>query len=192
MNVLAMRIMADTPPFGRNTPLETIMRFAPAAAALSLAFAVTSSIGWAEPREPAPRAAALISEGQAAMAQNDIQGAIDAYEAALAIDPGYTPILLRLAEAARADQLQGKAIRYYRKALARNPRDLAAIAGEGEAMVEKGAVEKAKGNLAKLETMCGKSCAETKTLSATIAAGPPKRVQTAEVVLPDDAAAQQN
>ena len=168
------------------------MRFAPAAAALSLAFAMTSSIGLAEQREPAPRAAVLISEGQAAMAQNDIQSAIDAYEAALAIDPGYTPILLRLAEAARADKLQGKAIRYYREALGRDPRNLAAIAGEGEAMVEKGAVEKAKGNLAKLESMCGKSCPETKTLSATIAAGPPKRVQTAEVVLPDDAAAQQN
>tara|TARA_Y100001960_G_C14358088_1_gene672920 strand:+ start:113 stop:691 length:579 start_codon:yes stop_codon:yes gene_type:complete len=192
MNMLAIPIMADTPPIGRNTPLETLMRFAPAAAALSLALAATSSVGWADQREPAQRAAVLIAEGEAALAQNDVQGAIDAYEAALAVDPGYTPILLHLAEAARADQLQGKAIRYYRQALDRDPRNLAALAGEGEAMVEKGAVEKAKGNLAKLQSMCGQNCAETEQLSASIAAGPPKRVQTAEVVLPEDGATQQN
>ena len=161
------------------------MRFAPAAAALSLALAATSSVGWADQREPAQRAAVLIAEGEAALAQNDVQGA-------LAVDPGYTPILLHLAEAARADQLQGKAIRYYREALDRDPRNLAALAGEGEAMVEKGAVEKAKGNLAKLQSMCGQNCAETEQLSASIAAGPPKRVQTAEVVLPEDGATQQN
>ena len=111
MNMLAIPIMADTPPIGRNTPLETLMRFAPAAAALSLALAATSSVGWADQREPAQRAAVLIAEGEAALAQNDVQGAIDAYEAALAGDPGYTPILLHLAEAARADELQGKLVR---------------------------------------------------------------------------------
>lgn len=168
------------------------MRFAPAAAALSLALAITSSVSWAGQREPAPRAAVLIAEGQAALKQGDTQGAIDAYEAALALDPGYTPIFLRLAEAARAERLQGKAIRYYREALVRDPRNLAAIAGEGEALVEKGAVEKAKGNLAKLESLCGSSCAETQALSARIAAGPPPRVQTAEAVLPDAATPQQN
>ena len=168
------------------------MRFAPAAAALSLALAATSSVGWADQREPAQRAAVLIAEGEAALAQNDVQGAIDAYEAALAVDPGYTPILLHLAEAARADQLQGKAIRYYREALTREPRNLAAIAGEGEALVEKGAVEMAKGSLAKLESLCGESCPETQTLSATIAAGPPARVQTAEALLPDAAVPQSN
>ena len=50
----------------------------------------------------------------------------------------------------------------------------------------------AKGNLAKLQSMCGQNCAETEQLSASIAAGPPKRVQTAEVVLPEDGATQQN
>ncbi|WP_291176639.1 tetratricopeptide repeat protein [Erythrobacter sp.] len=184
--------MADTPSLGRNTLLETMMRFAPAAAALSLVFAVTSSVGWAGDREPAPRAGVLIAEGKAALAQGDTQGAIDAFEAALAVDPGHTPIFLRLAEAARADRLQGKAIRYYREALTRDPRNLAAIAGEGEALVEKGAVEKAKGNLARLESLCGASCPETMTLSARIAAGPPARVMTAEAVLPDAPVAQTN
>jgi cytochrome c-type biogenesis protein CcmH/NrfG len=184
--------MADVPPFRRTTPLETIMRFAPAAAALSLALAVTSSVGWAGNDAPEPRAGVLIAKGETALAQGDTQGAIDAFEAALAVDPGHTAIFLRLAEAARADGLQGKAIRYYREALTREPRNLAAIAGEGEALVEKGAVEMAKGSLAKLESLCGESCPETQTLSATIAAGPPARVQTAEALLPDAAVPQSN
>lgn len=169
------------------------MRFAPPAIALSLALAVTSSVGWAgSEREPAQRAAVLIAEGQAALAQGDTQAAIDAYEAALTVDPAHTPIFLRLAEVARSEQLQGKAIAYYREALVRDPRNLAAIAGEGEALVEKGALEKAKGNLAKLESLCGKACAETQSLSARIAAGPPPRIKTAEAVMPDTAETQSN
>ena len=168
------------------------MRFAPAAAALSLALALTASVSWGAQREPAPRAAVLIAQGQAAMDAGDTQAAIDAYEAALTVDPAYTPLLIHLAEAARQEQLQGKAIRYYREALDRDPRNLAAIAGEGQALVEKGALEKAKGSLAKLESLCGASCPETQTLSATIAAGPPARVQTAEAVLPDANSPQAN
>ena len=79
------------------------MRFAPAAAALSLALAVTSSVGWAGNDAPEPRAGVLIAKGETALAQGDTQGAIDAFEAALAVDPGHTPIFLRLAEAARVE-----------------------------------------------------------------------------------------
>ena len=113
------------------------MRFAPAAAALSLALALTASVSWGAQREPAPRAAVLIAQGDASMKAGDTQAAIDAYEAALTVDPAYTPLLIHLAEAARQEQLQGKAIRYYREALLRDPRNVAAIAGEGEALVEK-------------------------------------------------------
>ena len=112
------------------------MRFAPAAAALSLSFAVTASISHADDR-PDPRAMTLIAEGQAALSAGDTQAAIDAYESALAVDPGYTGIFLELAEAARSEGLQGKAIRYYREALARDPGNLAAISGEGEALFER-------------------------------------------------------
>lgn len=192
MIVLAMSIMAETPTIGRTPALERLMRFAPAAAALSLALAATSSVGWADTHEPEQRAAVLVAEGQALLDRGETQAAVDAFEAALAVDPAYTPIFLHLAEAARVERLQGKAIRYYREALTREPRNLAAIAGEGEALVEKGAIEKARGNLAKLESLCGKSCPETQELSATIAAGPPARVQTAEVVLPDAPVTQSN
>ena len=168
------------------------MRFAPAAAALSLALALTASVSWGAQRDPSPRAAVLIAQGQASLDAGDTQAAIDAYEAALTVDPAYTPVLIRLAEAARQEQLQGKAIRYYREALTRDPGNIAAIAGEGEALVEKGALEKARLNLAKLESLCGASCPETQTLSATIAAGPPARVQTAEAVLPEANSPQAN
>ncbi|QFT78071.1 tetratricopeptide repeat protein [Erythrobacter sp. THAF29] len=158
------------------------MRFAPAAAALSLALVMTASVTSAGDREADPRAAALIVEGQALLNAGDTQGAIDAFEAALAVDPGYTPIFLNLAEAARQDGLQGKAIKYYREALARDPNNFAAISGEGEALVEKGALEKAKRNLSRLESLCGANCPETVALQSSIAAGPPARLaaETAE------------
>ena len=156
------------------------MRFTPAAAALSLALAMTASVSVGQERDPDPRAGVLIAQGEAALASGDTQGAIDAYEAALAVDPGYTPIFLHLAEAARSDQLQGKAIRYYREALDRDPNNLAAIAGEGAAMAEKGALEKARLNLAKVQSLCGDGCPETRALAAAIAAGPRQPVMTAE------------
>ncbi|MBX7540519.1 tetratricopeptide repeat protein [Qipengyuania sphaerica] len=156
------------------------MRFAPAAAALSLALAMTASITVGQTRDPDPRAGVLIAQGQSALRAGDTQGAIDAFESALAVDPGYTPTLVYLAEAARADDLQGKAISYYREALARDPHNIAAIAGEGEALAEKGALAKARLNLAKVQSMCGDSCSETRELAAAIAQGPRAPVLTAE------------
>lgn len=152
------------------------MRFASAAAALSLVLAVTASVGQADDRQAAPRAAQLIAEGDAALNAGDAQTAIDAFEAALAVDPGHTPVFLKLAEAARLEGLQGKAIRFYREALDRDPDNVAAISGEGIAMVEKGAMEKAKRNLTKLESLCGATCPETRNLQASIASGPKPRM----------------
>ena len=150
---------------------EMFMRFAPAAAAVSLIFAATSSVTIAGDRKPDERAAVLIAEGKAALAANETQAAIDAFEAALVVDPAYTPIFLELAEVARVEGLQGKAIRYYREALARDPGNFAAISGEGAALVEKGALEKAKRNLAQLQSLCGDNCPETVALQSSIATG---------------------
>lgn len=153
------------------------MRFAAPAAALSLCLMMSASISLASgPGTPDPRAAALIAQGQALLASGEAQGATDAFEAALVVDPAYTPIFVDLAEAARQQGLQGKAIGYYREALARDPGSFAAIAGEGAALVEKGALEKAKGNLAKLQSLCGDSCPETAALQAAIARGVPARL----------------
>ena len=100
----------------------------------------------------------------------------DKIEAAFAIDPAYTPIFVDLAEAARAEGLQGKAITYYREALDRDPDNFAAMSGEGQALVERGAVEQAQRNLARLESLCGVNCPETAALKARIDAGPPARL----------------
>ena len=169
------------------------MRYAPAAAALSLALALSASVGVAGARNPTPRAASLIAQGDAALQAADTQGAVDAFEAALTVDPGYTPTLLRLAAAARANDLHGKAIGYYREALAREPKNIDALAGEGVALAEKGALAKARERLALVEKACGKdTCAPAQTLSAAIARGPVARIQTAEAVVPSAQPAQSN
>ena len=163
---------------------ELLMRYTPVALALSLAVAVTSSVALSAERQADPRAATLIAEGRSELAQGQVQAAIDSFEAALAIDPAHTPIYLDLAEAARQSGLQGKAIHYYREALERDPDNLAAISGEGEALLEKGAVEKARRNLAQLESMCGGECEETRQLAAALQRGPQATVLTAEAVTP--------
>ena len=153
------------------------MRFAPVAAALSLCLAMSASVLNAGAGDkPDPRAAALVAQGQAALNSGETQAAIDAFEAALSVDPGYTPIFIGLGEAARQSGLQGKAIRYYREALARDPGNFAAISGEGAALVEKGAVEKAKRNLSTLQSLCGDACPETVALQGTISRGVPARL----------------
>lgn len=160
------------------------MRYVPAAAALSLLAALTASVGYGAERQPDPRAAQLITEGRSLIAKGEVQAAIDSFEAALTIDPAYTPLYLDLAEAARHDGLQGKAIRYYREALERDPKNFAAMAGEGEALLEKGAIEKARRNLAQLQSLCGDTCDESRQLAAAIERGPQPNVLTAEAASP--------
>ena len=160
------------------------MRYTPAALALSLLAAVTASASLGAERQPDPRATALITEGRTQLTAGKVQDAIDSFEAALAIDPAQTAIYLDLAEAARQSGLQGKAIHYYREALERDPNNFAAISGEGEALLEKGAVDKARRNLAQLESQCGDQCAETRQLAAALQRGPSATVLTAEAVTP--------
>jgi tetratricopeptide (TPR) repeat protein len=168
-----------------RTVKEFVMRYLPAALALSLMAAVTASIGQAAPHEANPRAVELVAQGKAQLAAGNTQQAVDSFEAALTVDPAYSDVYLQLAQAARDEGLQGKAIHYYQQALAREPNNLAAISGEGEALVAKGAVAKAQANLAKLKSMCGNGCDEAQQLAAAIAAGPKPKVLTAEAVSPE-------
>lgn len=168
------------------------MRFAAPAAALAVVLAMTASVGQGVDHVTDPRAAALVAEGRAALNAGESDKAVDAFEAALTVDPAATSILLDLADAARRNGLQGKAISYYREALTRDPDNLAALSGEGAALVEKGAVDKARRNLARLQSMCGAKCAETRALETAIARGPQARVLTAEAVMPDAVVTQQN
>ncbi len=158
------------------------MRFGPVAAALSLALFVQASIGSANDYQVDPRAQALVAEGRTSLEMGNTQSAIDAFEAALAVDPGYTQVYLELAHAARAENLQGKAIHFYREAQEREPENLAAINGEGQALVEKGAITAARENLQRLETLCGATCVEAVQLSAAIDRGPPELMAEASAV----------
>ena len=160
------------------------MRYTPAALALALAAMLTASTSYGAPPAPLdPRAAALVQLGRTALSGGNTDEAMADFEAALAIQPGHVAIYLNLAEASRKQGLQGKALHYYRAALKLDPNNQYAIAGEGEALVEKGAVEKAKLNLAHLAQLCGNTtCEPAKTLAAAIACGPAPQVVTAAQV----------
>ncbi len=173
-----------------KTPVkELLMRYFPAALALSLVLVVTGSMGQARVTDTVdPRAAVLLTNGRAALARGDVDTAIDSFESALAVDPGYAGTLVALGDAARKSGLQGKAIHYYRVALDRNPGNLAAMSGEGGALAEKGALDKARAELTRLEGLCGKACPETRALADAIAKGPAPKVIAAEAVKPQPVA----
>jgi len=161
------------------------MRYTPAALALSALLAVTASVGYSAPPQPEnPRVQALIQQGRSPLIAGNVDAAVDAYEAALTIQPGNTALYLALGEATRRQGMQGKAIHYYRLALDADPKNVLAISGEGSAMAEKGAMEKARRNLTQLEGLCGASCDATRQLAAAIARGPAPKIVTAQAVTP--------
>ena len=166
------------------------MRYYPAALALSLLAGLTASASWSAPSLPLdPRAAALEIQGRAQLAGGNVDGATDSFEAALAVQPGHQALVLDLAEAARRQGMQGKALRYYRDVLEHDPQNIAALSGEGAALAEKGAVEKARQTLARLEGLCGANCAATRTVAQAIAHGPAPRVVSADELKPKDTVA---
>ena len=161
------------------------MRYTPAALGLSLALGLTASVlNSAAPAQVLdPRAEALETLGKSNLAAGNPLGAVDNYEAAMALQPGSVRLMIDLAEAQRKLGMDGKALRLYRLAIEREPQNLEAIAGEGSALVEKGAVEKAKRNLSRLQWLC-KDCSQVQQLSAVIAKGPMPKVVTAADVQP--------
>jgi len=162
------------------------MRYYPAALALTLLAGVWSSVGQTETPQPLdPRAGALLAQGDLSVSAGRLDNAVDFYESALSIQPGSVAILLELATATRAQGMQGKALHYYRLALVADPSNVDAISGEGAALVEKGAVEKARRNLARLQGLCGANCDATRKLAAVIAKGPAPKVVTAQQITPE-------
>ena len=159
------------------------MRFGPVAVALSLMLATVSSIGLGQRPDSQidPRSMALLAKGQAAQAAGNLDAATDALETALAVDPRNRVAFVTIGQVAEARGLPGKAIRFYREALLLEPNDVpGAEAGQGEAMVQRGAITRAKANLAKLQALCKKACAPATELAAAIAKGPPAAVVTAQ------------
>ena len=124
----------------------------------------------------------LLAEARAARTAGNLDAATDAGESAVAVDPRNRAAFVFLAQVAEARRLPGKAIRLYREALSLDPDDLAALSGQGQALVQKGAVNRARDNLTRLRTLCHAGCTEATQLAAAIAKGPP--VATAQVVPP--------
>lgn len=160
------------------------MRFTPAAVAMSMLLATVSSTSIGQPVRYVvdPASQALVDEGSSVQQAGKLDDAISLYEAALAVDPGNRGAYIALAQVASAQGLPGKAIRYYREALRLDPNDIAALAGQGEAMVQRGAVEKARRNLVRIEAICTTGCTEAGRLIAAIDLAAAKPVLSAEAV----------
>lgn len=164
-------VRADEPAKEHESLLELIMRFSPAAIALSLVFATVSSVSFGQRAdvEINPRSIAYMQKGETAQKAGQLDLAYDLYETALAVDPRNGGAFIALAQIARVQDLPGKAIQLYREALILDPNNIDALAGEGEALVQRGAVEKAKLNLSRIKTLCRTRCPQTAQLSAVIA-----------------------
>lgn len=162
------------------------MRFSPAAIALSMAFATVSSVslGQLADTQIKPQSVQYTQAAVAAQSSGNIDGAVDLYETALAVDPRNRAAYIGLAQIARSQNLPGKAIRLYKEALLVEPNDLDALAGQGEALVQRGALEKAKLNLARIKSLCPNGCVQTAQLDRAIAAKQGGTVLSAQAVTP--------
>lgn len=119
------------------------------------------------------RSVELQRQGKALLASGKLEAAEDVLETALAVDPRNRWAFVDLARVAEKQHLYGKAIRMTNKALQLEPNDADAIAVQGEAMVELGAVARAQQNLQKLQTICApKGCPQIAQLSSAITRGP--------------------
>lgn len=169
-----------------ETLLEKLMRFTPASIALAALLATVSSVGLSQKPDSQiePLSVQWLQAGEQARKAGKLTEATDALETALAVDPRNRPAYLALADVARTQGLQGKAIRLYREALLLDPTDVRALAGQGEAMVEKGAISKAKENLARAKSLCKADCPPVTQLSAAIEKGAPPTVLSAKEVIP--------
>ncbi len=150
------------------------MRFlAPVLAASFAVVAVSAPVAGQRPdNQIAPKSVDLQKQGEAFLAAAKFDLAEDALEASLAVDPRNRWAFVDLARVAEKQRLFGKAIRMANKALLLEPNDPDAIAVQGEAMVELGAIARAQANLQKLQTVCNKGCPQLAQLSAAITRGP--------------------
>ena len=166
----------------RDWTMETMMRLTPIALSAAIALATIASAGQGQRPDDQidPRSAALVNQAQGLSAAGRHNEAIDLLETALAVDPRNRPAYIALARIALAQRLPGKAIRFYAAALQIEPNDVNALAGQGEALVQRGAVERAKRNLERIRSVCADPCPQAATLAAVIAKGPPPEVLTAQ------------
>lgn len=142
---------------------------------LTVAVAITalslSSAGLSRDRAVDPASATWTERGNASLAAGQTEAATDAYETAAALDPANTAAFNGLAAAAMAQDLPGKAIRFYREALLVDGSDRVALAGIGVAFATKGATSQAEASLARLDAVCGTDCPGRTELMAALERG---------------------
>lgn len=143
-----------------------------AVAGIAAALLAAPVVGQRPDDQISPRSAELFREGEAFLQAGKFGEATSALEASLVVDPRNRAAFVSLAKVAQRQKLFGQAIRLTRKALALEPNDRDALAVQGEAMVELGAVSRARENLAKLQSICTGGCPQVATLSAAINRGP--------------------
>jgi tetratricopeptide (TPR) repeat protein len=162
--------------------MEYLMRLTPIALTAAILLATVGSAGRGQKPDDQidARSVALTQQAQALSGQGRFQDATDLLESALAVDPRNRQAYIALGRAAQGEKLPGKAIKFYLEALKLEPNDLAALQGQGEALVQRGAVERAKRNLERIRSLCKGACPQATTLAAAIAKGPPPEVLTAQ------------
>jgi Tfp pilus assembly protein PilF len=162
--------------------MELLMRLTPIALTVAIALTTVASAGQGQKPDDQidTRSVELAGQAQAMVGQARYQEATDLYESALAVDPRNRQAYIGLARAAQGLKLPGKAIKFYFEALKLEPNDVAALEGQGEALVQRGAVERAKQNLERIKTLCTAPCPQATQLAAIIAKGPPPEVLTAQ------------
>lgn len=168
------------------------MRLTPIALSAAIMLATVASAGFSQKPDDQidARSVALTQQAQGLIDQGRYGDARDLLESALAVDPRNRAAYIGLAHAAQGAKLPGEAIKFYFDALKLEPNDVNALAGQGEALVQRGAVERAKQNLDRIRTLCKSNCPQAAQLAAVIAKGPPAEV--AAVQRPDPQAPRHN
>lgn len=129
-------------------------------------------VGQRPDNQIAPQSIELQRAGEAQIAAGNLIEAADLLETALAVDPRNRSAFVNLARIAKQQKLYGKAIRLANEALQLEPNDLDALEVQGQAMVELGAIPRARETLAKLQRLCSNNCRQATALSAAISRGP--------------------
>jgi tetratricopeptide (TPR) repeat protein len=154
--------------------MEKIMRVSLRFLVLGTVATIVASpvVGQRADNQILPRSIELQQQAEKELAAGKLMEAGDLLETAVAVDPRNRSAFVDLARVAKQQKLFGKAIRLANEALQLEPNDLDAIEVQGEAMVELGALPRAKENLAKLQKLCSANCKQVAQLSTAISRGP--------------------
>ncbi|MGL4543064.1 MAG: tetratricopeptide repeat protein [Polymorphobacter sp.] len=115
-----------------------------------------------------PVSQSFVSKGQSALAKGQPGAAIDAFETALAADPGNADAYFGIARAYEAQGMSGKAVKFYGDALSIDPNDIAALEAQGLVLVARGANARANVNLQRIKTLCKSDCAAATRLQTAM------------------------